>query len=161
MSQDVNRDYFWRTRGSTLEVLKLKRSGSAVKNDGSLSPNRDELIYPDESVDDGVRVEYTAFVNPFVSADPNVLATGDTNETTWTNPDLTPVTSPTETTHVNLNRLLSMAVVSYIKAMVSELKGDLKAKEYYLREFWKRVSDAESNKRMVSMSFPTSPFAVR
>ena len=54
-----------------------------------------------------------------------------------------------------------MAVVSYIKAMVSELKGDLKGKEYYLREFWKRVSDADSNKRMVSMSFPTSPFAVR
>ena len=121
MSQDVNRDYFWRTRGNTLEVLKLKRSGSAVKNDGSLSPNRDELIYPDESVDDGVRVEYTAFVNPFVSADPNVLATGDTNETTWTNPTLTPVDSPTETTHVNLNRLLSMAVVRYIKTMVLKI----------------------------------------
>ena len=161
MSQNVNKNYFWRTRGKTLEILKLSRGDGAIGNDGSISSNRDELIYPDESVDNGVRVEYTAFVNPFVSADPNVLATGDTHETTWTNPTLTAVTSPTETTHVNLNRLLSMAVVSYIKAMVSELKGDLKAKEYYLREFWKRVSDAESNKRMVSVSFPTSPFAVR
>ena len=161
MSQNVNKNYFWRTRGNTLEILKLSRGDGAIGNDGSISSNRDELIYPDESVDNGVRVEYTAFVNPFVSADPNVLATGDTHETTWTNPTLTAVTSPTETTHVNLNRLLSMAVVSYIKAMVSELKGDLKGKEYYLREFWKRVSDADSNKRMVSMSFPTSPFAVR
>ena len=161
MSQNVNKNYFWRTRGNTLEILKLSRGDGAIGNDGSISPSRDELIYPDESVDNGVRVEYTAFVNPFVSADPNVLATGDTHETTWTNPTLTAVTSPTETTHVNLNRLLSMAVVSYIKAMVSELKGDLKGKEYYLREFWKRVSDADSNKRMVSMSFPTSPFAVR
>ena len=161
MSQNVNKNYFWRTRGNTLEILKLSRGDGAIGNDGSISPNKDELIYPDESVDNGVRVEYTAFVNPFVSADPNVLATGDTHETTWTNPTLTAVTSPTETTHVNLNRLLSMAVVSYIKAMVSELKGDLKGKEYYLREFWKRVSDADSNKRMVSMSFPTSPFAVR
>ena len=161
MSQNVNKNYFWRTRGNTLEILKLSRGDGAIGNDGSISSNRDELIYPDESVDNGVRVEYTAFVNPFVSADPNVLATGDTHETTWTNPTLTNVASPTETTHVNLNRLLSMAVVSYIKAMVSELKGDLKGKEYYLREFWKRVSDADSNKRMVSMSFPTSPFAVR
>ena len=161
MSQDVNRNYFWRTRGNTLEILKFSRGSGAIGNDGSISPNKDELIYPDESVDNGVRVEYTAFVNPFVSVDPNVLATGDTHETTWTNPTLTNVSSPTETSHVNLNRLLSMAVVSYIKAMVSELKGDLKAKEYYLREFWKRVSDADSNKRMVSVSFPTSPFAVR
>ena len=126
MSQNVNKNYFWRTRGNTLEILKLSRGDGAIGNDGSISPSRDELIYPDESVDNGVRVEYTAFVNPFVSADPNVLATGDTHETTWTNPTLTNVTSPTETTHVNLNRLLSMAVVSYIKAMVSELKGDLK-----------------------------------
>ena len=161
MSQNVNKNYFWRTRGNTLEILKLSRGDGAIGNDGSISPNRDELIYPDESVTSGVRVEYTAFVNPFVSADPNVLATGDTHETTWTNPTLTNVASPTETTHVNLNRLLSMAVVSYIKAMVSELKGDLKGKEYYLREFWKRVSDADSNKRMVSVAFPTSPFAVR
>ena len=161
MSQNVNKNYFWRTRGNTLEILKLSRGDGAIGNDGSISPSRDELIYPDESVTSGVRVEYTAFVNPFVSADPNVLATGDTHETTWTNPTLTAVTSPTETTHVNLNRLLSMAVVSYIKAMVSELKGDLKGKEYYLREFWKRVSDADSNKRMVSVAFPTSPFAVR
>ena len=100
MSQNVNKNYFWRTRGNTLEILKLSRGDGAIGNDGSISPNKDELIYPDESVDNGVRVEYTAFVNPFVSADPNVLATGDTHETTWTNPTLTAVTSPTETTHV-------------------------------------------------------------
>ena len=160
MSQDVDRDYFWRTRGNTLEILKLKRGGAAIKNDGTLNPNRDELIYPDESVDNGIRVEYTAFVNPFVNNDPNVLSS-DSSETSWSNPTLTEVTSPTESTHVNLNRLLSMAVVSYLQAMVSEIKGDLQSKEYYMREFWKRVSDAISNKRMVSMAFPTSPFAVR
>ena len=160
MSQDVDRDYFWRTRGNTLEILKLKRGGAAIKNDGTLNPNRDELIYPDESVDNGIRVEYTAFVNPFVNNDPNVLSS-DSSETSWSNPTLTEVTSPTESTHVNLNRLLSMAVVSYLQAMVSEIKGDLQSKEYYMREFWKRVSDAKSNKRMVSMAFPTSPFAVR
>ena len=124
MSQDVDRDYFWRTRGNTLEILKLKRGGAAIKNDGTLNPNRDELIYPDESVDNGIRVEYTAFVNPFVNNDPNVLSS-DSSETSWSNPTLTEVTSPTESTHVNLNRLLSMAVVSYLQAMVSEIKGDL------------------------------------
>jgi hypothetical protein len=49
----------------------------------------------------------------------------------------------------------------YVKAMVSDMKGDVERKEYYMREFWKKVADNESNKRIISVSFPTSPFAVR
>ena len=41
------------------------------------------------------------------------------------------------------------------------MKGDVERKEYYMREFWKKVADNESNKRIISVSFPTSPFAVR
>ena len=56
MSQNVNKNYFWRTRGNTLEILKLSRGDGAIGNDGSISPSRDELIYRDESVTSGVRV---------------------------------------------------------------------------------------------------------
>ena len=57
--------------------------------------------------------------------------------------------------------MLSLAVVDYIKAQLFDLKGDLERKEYYMKEFWKKVGDNESNKRRISLTFPTSPFAVR
>ena len=70
-------------------------------------------------------------------------------------------TTPDETNHVNLNKMLSLAVVDYIKAQLFEAKGDLQTKEYYMKEFWKKVGDNESNKRKISMTFPISPFGVR
>ena len=112
-----------------------------------------QLIYPDESITDGLRFEGTAFIEPFVDVDPNEL---DSNA----NPELTGETAE-EGSHVNLSRMLSLAVVDYVKAMVSDAKGDIERKEYYMREFWKKVADNESNKRIVSVNFPTSPFAVR
>ena len=57
--------------------------------------------------------------------------------------------------------MLSLAVVDYIKAMLADLGGDIEKKEYYMREFWKKVGDDQSNKRKVSVSFPIGVFAVR
>jgi len=113
-----------------------------------------QLIYPDESITDGLRYEGTAFIEPFVDVDPNELSGND-------NPTLTSQTSPDEADHVNLSRMLSLAVVDYIKAQLFEAKGDLQTKEYYMKEFWKKVGDNESNKRKISMVFPISPFGVR
>ena len=45
--------------------------------------------------------------------------------------------------------------------MLNEQRGDIEAKEYYMKEFFNKVGDNESNKRKVSMSFPSSPYAVR
>tara|TARA_R110002051_G_scaffold139336_1_gene212056 strand:+ start:256 stop:963 length:708 start_codon:yes stop_codon:yes gene_type:complete len=69
--------------------------------------------------------------------------------------------SVSETTHTNLNRLLSLAVVDYIKAQMSLEKGDAQMKEYYMREFYKKIADDQSNKRRISISFPIGTFAVR
>ena len=66
-----------------------------------------------------------------------------------------------ETSHINLSRMLSLAVVDYLKAQLADRKGEIDRKEYYMREFWKKVGDNESNKRKTSMSFPSSPHAVR
>ena len=70
-------------------------------------------------------------------------------------------TTPGESNHINLNRMLSLAVVDYIKAQLSDSKGELERKEYYMREFWKKVGDNESNKRKISVTFPSGPFAIR
>ena len=66
-----------------------------------------------------------------------------------------------ETSHVNLNKMLSLAVVDYIKAMISEMSGSIELKEYYMKEFYSKLGDNESNKRNISMTFPASPFAIR
>tara|TARA_X000001382_G_scaffold28877_3_gene18375 strand:+ start:270 stop:974 length:705 start_codon:yes stop_codon:yes gene_type:complete len=69
--------------------------------------------------------------------------------------------SADETSHLNLNRMLSLACVDYLKAMLADREGDIDRKEYYMREFWGKVGDNESNKRKISMSFPSAPHALR
>ena len=68
--------------------------------------------------------------------------------------------SPSESSHVNLNRMLSLACVDYVKAMLFDSQGDLEKKEYYMKQFWKKVGDNESNKRKVTMSFPIKSYSV-
>ena len=51
--------------------------------------------------------------------------------------------------------------MDYIKAQLGEAAGKLDVKEYFMREFWKKVGDNDSNRRIISMSFPMSPYAVR
>ena len=189
-----------------------------------------QLIYPNEDIASGLRIEYTAFSEPFVtealedntgrgsgtnisfstsaiitttsnfwtttsgfaagdkvrvigsssndgdytistfsgSADVNMVTTeGNTTETAGESitiyqiPKAVADASVDESSHVNLNRMLSLAVVDYIKAQMKEAVGDLQGKEYCMREFWKKLGDNESNKRNISMSFPASPFAIK
>ena len=70
-------------------------------------------------------------------------------------------TSADESSHMNLNRMLSLACVDYLKAMIADRQGDIDKKEYYMKEFWGKVGDNESNKRKISMSFPSAPYALR
>jgi len=188
-----------------------------------------QLIYPNEDIASGLRVEYTAFSEPFISealedtSARNSASTiafvdgggssdtitdsasgfgdfdatdkirvigsasndGDYQLTAAASGTLTVATgtftaeavgesitiyqipkavadaSVDESSHVNLNRMLSLAAVDYIRAQMKEAVGDLQGKEYCMREFWKKVGDNESNKRNISMSFPASPFAIK
>ena len=76
-------------------------------------------------------------------------------------PKAVTTSSADETSHINLNRMLSLACVDYLKAMLADRDGDIERKEYYMREFWGKVGDNESNKRKISMSLPASPYAMR
>ena len=188
-----------------------------------------QLIYPNEDIASGLRIEYTAFSEPFIAesledtsarysastiafvdggggsdtitdtangfgdfgttdkiriigsssndgdyqltnsaAGTLTMATGlltaeslGESITIYQIPKSVADASADESSHVNLNRMLSLAVVDYIKAQMKETVGDLQGKEYCMREFWKKVGDNESNKRNVSMTFPASPFAVK
>ena len=157
MSYDTHKNWFYELKG---KVIHLWQYVDAVGNDtidGYKIRLPDEyhgkqLIYPDESITNGLMFEGTAFIEPFVNIDPNELVGND-------NPTLVGEAGE-EGSHVNLSRMLSLAVVDYIKSQLSDIGGELEKKEYYMREFWKKVGDNESNKRKISMSFPMSPYAV-
>ena len=226
MSFDTNRNWFYELHGRFLHLWQWVETAATdtvgsyrVKLPAEFFGN--QLIYPNEDITDGLRVEYTAFYEPFVSEaleDTSVRASGtdisfsttvltgagtndgfaigdrvriigsasndgdytSTNEddNTLTFPSATFTTeaagesitvyqiskedsSPSETSHVNLNRMLSLACVDYVKAMASDLKGDIEKKEYYMREFWKKVGDNDSNKRKTAMLYPSGSYAVR
>ena len=159
MSYDTHKTWFFQTVGRNIHLWQYVESNATDTLAGIRISLPDEyygkqLIYPDESITAGLRFEGTAFVEPFVSVDPNEL-NGSAE------PTLTNQTSPDEADHVNLTRMLSLAVVDYLKAMVSDSSGDLQKKEYYMKEFWKKVGDDQSNKRRNFNVFPISPFAIK
>jgi hypothetical protein len=153
MSYDTNRNYAYIQHGKQLRLYKIVRSsGRIIDTQGRVTGGTlDDIIYPDEAITNGLRIEYTSIEKPFVDEDPETTA----------NTSLTEQTSPSESTHLNLNRMLSMAVVCYVKAQLAERIGDIKAKEYYIREFHKKVADNESNKNKVFIAGTIGTFAIK
>ena len=153
MSYDTHRNYAYIQQGKQLRLYKILRSaGKVPDNQGRVSGGiANDIIYPDEAITEGLRIEYTSIEKAFVDEDPETIA----------NASLTEQASPTEATHLNLNRMLSMAVVCYIKASLAEKMGDVKTKEYYMREFYKKVADNESNKNKVFIAGTIGTFAIK
>ena len=234
MSFDTNKTWFYQFSGRDLQLYQYVQSantdtlaGFRIKLPSDYYAN--QLIYPNEDITDGLRIEYTSLDEPFIAEaleDMQVFIDGtgiafvdggvgsDTITDTGTGfvtagfastdkirvigsasndgdyqltnaaaGTLTMATalltaetasesvtiyqipkedsSPDETSHVNLNKMLSLACVDYVKAMLSDLTGDIQKKEYYMREFWKKIGDNDSNKRKIVMSFPIGTYAVR
>jgi len=152
MSYDVNRHWFYKKKGKKIYLFKMLRGNTTVPtSQGRLSADDTTMVYPDENITDGLRIEYTAFNKPFVTADPE--STVDSS--------LVEATSPSETSHVNLNRMLSLACVEFVKAMVAEKTNNIEAKEYYMRQFYKKLADNASNDRRMFVSSPQPVISVR
>jgi len=231
MSSNVEREWFYYLKGRHILLYQLLSGSSSerITQSGVIRTREKELMYPNEDIADGLRIEYTALDEPFVSesletttakisgttiafvdggggsdtitdtgngfvtggfestdkiriqgsssndgdyqltgavAGTLTMATGLlTAETAEERVTITQIpkedTSPDETSHVNLNKLLSLSVVDYIKAMMADRGGQLDIKEYYMKEFYGKLGDNESNKRKISMSFPAGVYAVR
>ena len=151
MSYDTNKYWFYQIKGRKLRLYKLLQNGGGVVDSlGRVTASRsDTMIYPDETITNGLRIEYRRLHEPFVTVDP-VTATSLTEDAT-----------PDETSHVNLNRMKSLAIIDYLKAMKADMAGDIELKEYYIKEFWTRLSNDQSNKKHVSMVFPSGAYALR
>jgi len=239
MSFDTNRNWFYELHGRFLHLWQWVETAATdtvgsyrVKLPAEFFGN--QLIYPNEDITNGLRVEYTAFYEPFVaealettsarasgitmsfnddgdsastyndlydigdgfgdfesgdkirvigsasndgdytltsvSGAPRYIQVGTGNFTdeargesitVYQIPKAITDASVDESSHLNLNRMLSLAAVDYVRAQMKEAVGDLQGKEYCMREFWKKIGDNESNKRSISMTFPASPFAVK
>jgi len=167
MSYDTSRNWFYKIIGNQLHLFQRMSTAKINPDTTGKMVNLDDssVIYPGETIPNGLRIEYTGKKDAnglgiFVDADPTSLST-DTDEDTWVNQVLADVASPTETSHINLNLILSLAVVDYVKAKSHERTGDFDKKEYYMREFYKKLGDNESNFRNVSISMPQGIFSVR
>ena len=231
MSFDTDRTWLYQIVGRNIHLWQYVENantstlaGYRIKLPNDFYGN--QLIYPNEDITDGLRIEYTSISEPFIAealedmqvyADGTGIAfvdgggssdtitdtasgfasfgstdkirvigsgsnDGDYQLTNASSGSLTVATgtftaetagesitiyqipkedsSPSESSHVNLNRMLSLACVDYIKAMLADQIGDIEKKEYYMRNFWKKVGDNESNKRKVTMSFPIKSYSV-
>jgi len=237
MSSYVDKEWFYYLRGREILLYKIMggASTSRISQSGVLQTYNKELIYPDENISEGLRIEYTRVSEPFIkepletttayesgitisfedgtgSSSRDVIDLGSTSTTNFvandkvrvkgsTNNDgdytilaiatdgstgyrqleiaadsftsetageritLTQIpvedSSPSITSHININKMLSLAVLDYCKAMIQERNGDIDRKEYYMKEFFSKLGDNESNKRNISVSFPSGPFAVK
>ena len=225
MSSYVDKEFFYYLRGRELLLYKLlgSRNRTRITQTGILQSYHNELMYPDEDIENGLRIEYTALNEPFVAEafettnavlsantinfNPQDIndsgnrwltsgfATGDkiriqgslSNDGDYTINDAganslqvvetivdeavgqritvtqipKEVTPPDSTSSINLNKMLCLAVVDYVKAMIHEERGEIDKKEYYIKEFYSKLADNESNKRIISTAFPVSPYAVR
>ena len=233
MSYFVDKEWFYYLRGREILLYKLRggSSTSRISQSGVFQSYDNEMMYPNEDIANGLRIEYTRVSEPFVaealettsgyasgtgiSFDPGPAATiSDTNDgftntgkafaqgdkirvqgsasndgdytlsssgtvdedtltitgtftTEAAGESITiyqiPKTGATadESAHVNLNRLLCLAVIEYVKAQQKDLQGDIQSKEYYMKQFWKKIGDDQSNKRNISMTFPLSVYSVK
>ena len=58
MSYDTNRNWFYKILGgNTIRLLRLRRTSSSIPdNQGRVVADDNELIYPDETITNGLRV---------------------------------------------------------------------------------------------------------
>ena len=239
MSYDTHKNWFYELSGRFIKLWQYVESAT-TDTVGSYNVRLPDdyyghqLIYPDEDITNGLRIEYTSLYEPFISESlentsarasgsdisfalsGTRITTSDTNNfwdttsgfavgdkirvigsasndadytidsfsgtgnsnmvvsgstltdenvgesiTIYQIPKSVADASVDESSHVNLNNMLTLAVIDYLKAQLKDSQGDVQLKEYYMREFWKKVGDNESNKRSISVSFPASPFALK
>ncbi len=237
MSFFVDKEWFYYLRGREILLYKLRggSSTSRISQSGVFQSYDNEMMYPDEDIADGLRIEYTRVSEPFVAealetttsyesgiiisfedgtggSSRDIIDLGSATATDFVaddkirvrgsvsnDGDYTVVTkgtdgstgyqqlevaagsltaeavgerisitqipveveSPSATSHINLNKMLNLAVIDYCKAMLAEQNGEIDKKEYFMKEFFGKLGDNESNKRNISVSFPSGPFAIR
>jgi len=149
MSLANSNNYFYQLSGRVLHLYKLQDAfGSALTFPdqlGRFGESISGIIYPDDDITDGLKIEYTRLpTDLFVDEDPRSTAQAS----------LTAQSTPDEDAFLNVSRMLALAVVDYVEAMLAKRAGDEGKYRDRMRDFWKKVSDEESNKARVHRVLP-------
>ena len=77
MSFDTGKNYVYSHHGKTLRLWRFRRTPAKdVDTEGRTTTSGwHSFIYPDETIDSGLRIEYTAIEKPFVAAASAVVFT--------------------------------------------------------------------------------------
>lgn len=163
MSYNTHKNWAFSLYGKSIKLWQIATGASIVELDGykmrlPADFQGKQLVYPTETITNGLMFEGTAFIEPFINEDPNVLDGGSGND----NPSLTPDTTPSvaDNRHVNCTRMNALAIVDFIKAQIAEKSNNIEMKEYFMKEFWGKVADNKSNRIKISVSIPSSPYSV-
>jgi hypothetical protein len=235
MSYDTHKNWFYELYGRKIHLWQWTETaatdtlgGIRIKLPAEFYGN--QLIYPNEDITDGLRIEYTVLYEPFVTealetttarasgtgiafvdggvgvdritdsnnglgdfevddkirvigsasndGDYTVTVDGGVGSISVATGSLTAETASesitiyqipkevtgtdiTETSHVNLNRQLSLSVVDYIKAKVAEMSGQFEMGQYFMKQFYGKIGDKSNNLRKVSVQNTVSPYALR
>ena len=160
MSYDTHKNWVYGLEGKKIKLWQVSSGSTVVELSGynirlPADGAGSELVYPTETITDGLLFTGTAFVEPFVDVDPNELDGAD-------NPTLDEDTTPSvsEGRHVNCTRMIALAIVDYIKGQIAERAGNIELKEYYMKEFWGKVSDNKNNRSVATIIIPRPTYAV-
>ena len=166
MATDTDKYWVYKIVGKNIHVYQISDGSKVEVLDGYNirlpSSRTNQLHYPLESITNGMKIQGTAFIKTFVNLDPNELVEGSNPTLIEVDPlSYAGTLQYNETnSHVNASRLLCLAIIDYLKAMTADMSGSLEIKEYYMKQFFKKLSDNESNKRKINFSSPPShPYA--
>ena len=164
MATDTDLYWIYRITGQNIQIHQISDGSKVEVLDGYNirlpSSRTNQLHYPLETITNGMKIQGTAFINTFVDKDPNELDEGSNPSLTEVDPLAYGGTYNETNSHVNASRLLCLAIIDYLKAMTADMSGSLEIKEYYMKQFFKKLADNESNKRKINFSSPPSqPYA--
>ena len=167
MSFSVSKYWYYQIKGRNIYLYKLRNIYNTNINQpdqlGRFGYDDYAIIYPDESITDGLKIEYTKIPSSmFVAEDPEATAQAS----------LTTDATPNEDSYVNLSRQLSLAVIDYVRARLAEHAAGhaidptirsslLSVKEYYMKEFWRKAGNDASNKVKIHITQSNSAFGLR
>ena len=154
--------------GATSQTLTFKNNGNAILGGAAGTNTFTDFLAADKIKVQGSASNDADYTISSISSNGDALIVSSAPSAVESSGERITITqisvedaTPDATSHINLNRMLSLAVVDYLKAMSFESAGEIDKKEYYMKEFFGKLGDNESNKRNISVSFPSGPFAIR
>lgn len=153
----------------SLDNLTARNSGTTISFSGSIISDS-ASGFGDFSTGDYIRIRgssdndgdyiVTTAASSTLTCSATTFTTETASESITVFQRVKEITSPDETSHINISKMLSMAIVDYVKAQLHFDTNNENLGEYYMHRFYKRIGDEMSNRRKQRVSVPKTPYAL-